>query len=81
MEAPIINWRRRTLTLTLGAALSAVLTVLARAALPKGGHDYLTALTALAGMFIGGLACALCLLLLCIHVVRWLLAGRPRRPF
>lgn len=81
VEAPITNWRQRSLALTLGAALSAVFAVLARAALPDGGHDVLTGLAALAGMFVGGLTCALCLLLLCIHVARWLLAGRPKRPF
>jgi hypothetical protein len=81
VETPTTNWRRRSLTLSLGAALSAVFTLLSRAALPNGGHDILTGLAALAGMWIGGLSCAFCLLLLCIHVVRWLLAGRPKRPF
>ena len=81
MEAPSTNWRQRTITLTLGAALSALFTLMARAAVPTGGHDVLTGLAALSGMFIGGLACALCALLLCVHTVRWLVAGRPKRPF
>jgi hypothetical protein len=76
-----VPWRARTLALSLWILFSVLFMFVCQRLVPRGGHNAVAALLALAGIYGGMIVFVISAVRLALHGISWLRAGRPRSPF